>query len=160
MRNSVTTCWPSSRGLSTSLPSRSQLRLWLPVFAWAALIFFLSTGEFSGENTGSLLIPFLSALFPHATPRQIRTAHMAVRKLAHFTEYLVLSLLLYRALRAGQRSRLAAACSAVAISGAYAISDELHQIIVPGRTAAAADCLIDVSGAAAGQGLLAAFDRG
>ena len=142
------------------MPSRSQLRAWLPVLAWAGLIFFLSTGRFTGENTGAFLLPFLAALFPNATQHQIRVAHATVRKLAHFTEYLVLSLLLYRALRAGQRSRFAAACSAVAFAGAYAISDELHQMIVPGRTAAAADCLIDVSGAAAGQGLLAALDRG
>ena len=38
----------------------------------------------------------------------------------------------------------------------YAVSDELHQFFVPGRTAASMDCLIDFTGAVAGQGLLAA----
>ena len=41
----------------------------------------------------------------------------------------------------------------------YAVLDEFHQWFVPGRTAAITDCLIDVSGAAAGQGLLAAWSR-
>jgi VanZ family protein len=39
------------------------------------------------------------------------------------------------------------------------VGDEFHQWFVPGRTAAATDCLIDVSGAAAGQGLVAARAR-
>ena len=83
--------------------------------------------------------------------------HQTIRKLAHFIEYLVLSVLLYRALRAGRRWDLRAASMSLAIAGLYSVGDEFHQWFVPGRTAAAADCLIDVSGAAAGQGLLAAF---
>ena len=46
------------------------------------------------------------------------------------------------------------------IAGLYAVADEFHQYFVPGRTAAVTDCRIDVSGAAAGQGLIAAFGRG
>ena len=45
------------------------------------------------------------------------------------------------------------------VAGLYAVLDEFHQLFVPGRTAAASDCLIDVSGAAAGQGLLAVVGR-
>src|SRR5438093_1320913 len=98
-------------------------------------------------------------MFPDASPAQLRAMHQVVRKLAHFTEYLVLSVLLYRALRARQRSSLQAAGLAFVIAGLYAVSDEFHQWFVPGRTAAATDCLIDVSGAVAGQGLVAARAR-
>jgi VanZ family protein len=69
----------------------------------------------------------------------------------------VLSVLLYRALRSGRRWDVRAAAMAVVIAALYSVGDELHQWFVPGRTAAASDCLIDVSGAAAGQGLLAAW---
>ena len=85
--------------------------------------------------------------------------HFAIRKLAHFTEYLILSTLLYRGLRGSQRWSIRAAGLALTIAGIYSIGDEFHQWFVPGRTAAATDCLIDVSGAAAGQGLLAAWAR-
>ena len=136
-----------------------RLARWLPALAWAVIISFFSTGWFTGERTGDILLPLLAYLFPDATPAQLRSAHYAIRKLAHFTEYLVLSVLLYRALRGDRRWNVRAAGIAFAMSGVYAVGDEFHQWFVPGRTAAATDCLIDVSGAAAGQGLLAARAR-
>ena len=134
----------------------SPLGRWLPVVAWAGVIWTLSSGWFTGERTGAVLLPLLSTLFPRATPGQLVVVHEGIRKLAHFAEYLILSVLLYRALRVGRRWEPRAAALALALAGLYAASDELHQFLVPGRTAAARDCLIDVSGAAAGQGLLAA----
>ena len=136
------------------------LRRWLPPLLWAVVIWMLSTSWFTGERTAAILMPLLHALFPDASPAQLRALHQLVRKLGHFTEYLVLSVLLYRALRARRRSSLQAAGLAFVIAGAYAVSDEFHQLFVPGRTAAATDCLIDVSGAAAAQGLLVARGRG
>jgi len=141
------------------LSRHEQLRRWLPVIVWGAMISVFSTGYFTGEKTGAILLPILGALFPAATHAQLQTMHYVIRKLAHFTEYLILSVLLYRALRDGSRWSFRAAATAVAIAGAYAVADEVHQLFVPGRTAAASDCLIDVSGAAAGQGLLAVLGR-
>jgi VanZ family protein len=135
------------------------LRRWLPAIAWAALISIFSTGWFSADRTAALLLPLLAALFPHARPAQLRALHHAIRKLAHFSEYLVLSVLLYRALRGGRRWDARAAAIALGVAAVYAVGDEFHQLFVPGRTAAATDCLIDMSGAAAGQGLLAAWRR-
>ena len=127
--------------------------------AWAALIWTLSSGWFTGERTGVVLLPLLAALFPRATPAQLDIAHEGVRKLAHFAEYLILGVLLYRALHVERRSSLRAAVLALALAALYAASDELHQRFVPGRGAAVSDCLIDVAGAAAGQWLLAARAR-
>jgi VanZ family protein len=135
------------------------LRRWLPVVAWAALIFTFSTTEFAGEKTAGIILPILSTFFPNASPRELQTLHYTVRKAGHFTEYLVLSVLLYRALRGAERWSIRAAGMSLGIAAVYAASDELHQLFVPGRTAAVADCLIDVSGAAAGQGVLAARAR-
>jgi VanZ family protein len=132
---------------------------WLPVAVWAACISSLSTGLFTGERTGSVLLPLLAALLPGAHPEHLLLLHGALRKLAHFTEYLVLSVLLYRALRPSAGWSPRPAVLALAISGLFAVGDELHQSFVPGRTAAPSDCLIDFSGAAAGQGLLAAWGR-
>lgn len=153
----------SSRSSIVPLPrsSRSdQLRRWLPVLTWAVMISVVSTNIFTGERTGTFIIPLLATLFPAAGPEELRAMHMTLRKLAHFVEYLVLSVLLYRALSSGRRWDLRAAGMAIAIAGLYSVGDEFHQWFVPGRTAAATDCLIDVSGAAAGQGLMAAFGTG
>ncbi len=136
---------------------REQLSRWLPVVLWAVVISIFSTGAFAFDRTGYVILPVLHVFFPSATPEELRAMHSSIRKLAHFSEYLVLSLLLYRALRNGRRWDVRAAGMAVMIAGLYSIGDELHQWFVPGRTAAATDCLIDVTGAAAGQGLLAAF---
>jgi len=124
------------------------------------MIWLFSTGWLSGERTGRMFLPVLAALFPGATHEQLYAVHAAIRKTGHFLEYLVLSVLLYRALRVGRRWDMRAAGMAVLFAGLYAVGDEFHQWFVPGRTAAASDCLIDVSGAAAGQGLLAAWRGG
>ena len=84
----------------------SPLGRWLPVVAWAGVIWTLSSGSFSGERTGEVLLPLLSTLFPHATPGQLDAVHTGLRQLAHFTEYLILSVLLYRGLLAARAQRL------------------------------------------------------
>ncbi len=151
---------PSPTALLPKLSSRESFRRWLPVFSWAAVISVFSTHWFTGEITSSYIIPVLAGFFPSASAEELRVMHQTIRKTAHFVEYLVLSVLLYRALRAGRRWDLRAAAMAVAIAALYSVGDEFHQWFVPGRTAASSDCLIDVSGAAAGQGLLAAWGAG
>ena len=138
---------------------RETIARWLAVLAWATVISLLSTEWFTGDRTASVLLPLLAALFPSASTTELANLHQHIRKAAHFAEYLVLSVLLYRAL-AGPRSwNLRAAGVALLLAAVYSGSDEFHQWYVPGRTAAITDCLIDVSGAAAGQGLLAAWSR-
>jgi VanZ family protein len=134
-------------------------RRWLPAVAWAGVISFFSTGWFTAEHTAAIFIPILKMLFPHAGPEELRAWHMLIRKLAHFTEYLVLSVLLYQALRNGRGWRLRTALLALAIAAGYAALDEFHQTFVAGRTGAPADSLIDISGAFAGQILIAFWDR-
>ena len=141
------------------MSSGAHLRRWLPALAWAGVIWSFSTSWFTGEHTAAVILPVLAALFPDASAAELLAWHRTIRKLAHFTEYLILSVLLYRALRGERRWNARAAGIAFVVAGVYAVSDEFHQWFVPGRTAAATDCLIDVSGAAAGQGLVAARAR-
>ncbi len=132
---------------------------WLAVVAWAVVISIFSTEWFTGERTAAVILPLLALLFPSLSPAELARLHEHIRKAAHFTEYLVLSILIYRALTGSHRWSVRAAVTAVLLAAVYSGGDELHQWFVPGRTAAATDCLIDVSGAAAGQGLLAAWAR-
>jgi VanZ family protein len=96
--------------------------LWLPVVAWAAVIFALSS------------IPHLSS--------GLGTWDYVLRKCAHVTEYAILGALLLRALGREVPAFLAAV--------AYAATDELHQHFVRGRHATPVDVVIDAAGVAVG----------
>ena len=92
---------------------------------WAALIFALSS------------IPSLST--------GLGTWDLVFRKLAHATEYAVLGALLYRATMSE--------AGAFLLGVAYAVTDEIHQTLVPGREGAVIDVGIDALGVAAGLAL-------
>lgn len=127
-----------------------RLRGWLPVAVWAGVIALFSSHWFSGEHTSSVLLPLLSALFPGAEPHELARLHAGIRKLAHFTEYLILGALTLRALRLQGTPPSRALPIAVTLGALFACSDELHQALVPARTPAVGDVLIDVAGVAAG----------
>ena len=79
-----------------------------------------------------------------------------LRKLAHFTEYAVLTVLWWRALRGlGARFPL---LTAMAISLAYAATDEFHQTFVDGRTGTPVDVLIDAAGIAVAATIIAVLE--
>src|SRR5262249_32204235 len=95
----------------------SRLSRWLPGAVWASLVSVRASGWCTGEQTGALRLPSLAVLFPNASMAELRAIHFTIRKLAHFGEYLVLSILLYRALRAGRRWDLRAAVVSLAVAG-------------------------------------------
>jgi hypothetical protein len=76
---------------------------WWPAIAWAGVIFSLSTDTFSAQHTGSILEPILRWFMPHLTDELFDTIHYGIRKSAHFTEYFVFCLLLYRGVRGGRQ---------------------------------------------------------
>ena len=108
------------------MPSSRAVSLWLPVLAWAAVIFAFSSIPSLGTGLG--------------------VWDTILRKGAHMTEYAVLGLLLLRA--------LSRELPAFALGIAYAITDEIHQHFVRGRHASPVDVLIDTAGVAIGIFLL------
>jgi VanZ family protein len=101
-------------------------QLWLPPVALMGLIFFLSAQPDLSSGLGSW--------------------DLILRKLGHAAVFGVLCLLWYRALRStGPDSRALAAAWLLTLG--YAISDELHQTLVPGRHGTPTDVLIDTIGA-------------
>jgi len=105
--------------------SGSIARLWFPVVAWAALIFALSSIPDLGTGLGGW--------------------DLVLRKLAHAAEYAVLGALLVRAMRS--------LVLAFALGALYAVSDEVHQALVPGRMGSPLDVAIDAVGVACGVAL-------
>jgi VanZ family protein len=129
-----------------------SLRRWLPAIVWASCIFIASTHTFTEENTGRIIIPVLHWLMPHAQRRTLMLAHAVIRKLAHFTEYFILSVMVFRAFIGPQRRwQLRWAILTVAIVAAYSATDEFHQWFVPGRNASPLDSLLDTFGAIVAQ---------
>jgi len=82
----------------------------------------------------------------------IREFNHLLRKNAHFFAYLILGVLVMNALRHSGVKRLRACVFALVISVLYAVSDEVHQLFVPGRGGQVVDVLIDSAGAAVGIG--------
>jgi VanZ family protein len=99
-----------------------SLSLWLPVIAWAAVIFALSSIPSLNSGLGSW--------------------DLVLRKLAHAAEFALLAALLVRAVTRPWLSFL--------IALAYAASDELHQHFVRGRIGAPRDVAVDAVGALIG----------
>lgn len=121
---------PRPAGERSIRPSDSKaiVILWVPVFLYAALVFYLSSLPlgFIGEGP-----------FPHWD------------KVAHGIEYGLFCLLILRALRGTFPKTVprAIAVSAVVIAVAYGASDEFHQAFVPTRDSEFIDLLADGGGA-------------
>jgi VanZ family protein len=138
------------------------IRFWLPVLLWAALIFWGSTDLLSEGQTSRIIGPVLRWLVPDLSDDAFGRVQFGVRKLGHIVEYAILGMLLYRAFRQpkgpeGWSWRHAGL--ALAATVAYAVSDELHQAMVPTRHGSAWDVLIDAVGAVLGLAALRIFER-
>jgi len=107
--------------------SRVRALRWTAVAAWAGVIFALSSLSGSQVSIG-----------------------IDVSAFAHFAEYAILAGLLVFAL---ERSN--GVLTAVALASAYGVTDELHQLLVPGRMSDPVDWAVDTAGAIAGAALAA-----
>jgi VanZ family protein len=114
---------------------------WLPVLVWAMVIFGLSTSYFSAANTSKIIDPILRFLIPGASAATVALGHDLVRKCAHFTNYAILFWLLARGPMSGRPY------AALALCVLYALLDEGHQTLVPGRTPSLRDVALDSTGA-------------
>jgi len=124
-----------------------------------ALIFSASADSNSYHHSSTLFEPLLRWLFPHMPQEQIGLIHHIFRKVGHLTEFAILALLLWRAIRRPQKSNPQLWCwdeagLALAIVLLYAASDEIHQVFVATRSALVSDVFVDTSGGAIGLTLL------
>lgn len=119
------------RGISKiNLKMRKIIYNWLIVILWAGVIFYFSS------------LPNLKSELPNIWD-------LIFRKLAHMTEYFVLTYFLIKALLGHRINKKQALIAAVLLAIIYAISDEYHQTFIKGRSGVAGDVLIDSVGVAA-----------
>jgi VanZ family protein len=119
---------------------------WTAVFLWMVVIFNLSSQPVHQSNklsTGVTQV-IVKTVKKVATKSEfdIKKLNHYVRKNAHFFAYLILGVLVMNALRGKSLALL--------ICVLYAISDEVHQMFVPGRGPQVKDVFIDSAGVAVG----------
>lgn len=142
---------------AASLPVR--LILTALTLAMMVTIFLLSTepAEKSDMTSGRISETVDRILYPdwETMPEENRESiysvtQTVIRKCAHFTEYAVLGCLLLLTLRSwtGEREKL----RLIAWAGGtvYAMTDELHQLLVDGRSGQWQDVLLDSAGVLTG----------
>ncbi|MCK4919283.1 MAG: VanZ family protein [Candidatus Pacebacteria bacterium] len=105
----------------------NYIKLWLPVFLWCGLIYYFSS------------IPSLKSDFSS-------DVDFVLRKIAHMSEYGILTFLFFRA-SIGQKLYFRKAIAhSVIFSIVFAITDEYHQLFVYGREGSLRDIFIDSLG--------------
>lgn len=106
---------------------KEKVKKWSLVFLWAGFIFFLSHQ------------PGLKSGLPNEWD-------FILRKLAHISEYFVLTLLLVNALNQYRLNRKRLIVFSFLLAFLYACSDEYHQTFIEAREGALKDVLIDSVG--------------
>jgi len=135
--------------------SNYRIVSWVLVIIWMLVIFWFSSqsvGESSvlSEGISDSLLEVAELVVPKETIN-VDIFHNIVRNTGHFFLYLVLGILLMNALNINKNKGFTAIIiGTMIISLLYAVSDEIHQIYVPGRSWQVFDIIIDVLGAGAG----------
>ncbi len=110
--------------------TQERLRSWLPVIAWCAWIFLLSSSDVPVRVAQHYWKFSVKADIP-----------------GHMGEFVILGFLLTRSLFAEWKSDsgIPLALQVLLFGGLYAASDEFHQYFVPGRSCALDDFLWDLA---------------
>ena len=104
-----------------------------------------------GKEIGRLIVPQFTSWSEERQEQFAKMIDFPVRKCAHATEYAVLGvLILGTAYSFSEDSRKRSMLICWCAGTAYAASDELHQLFVPGRSCQFRDVCIDSAGVLAG----------
>ena len=113
----------------------------------------LRSGAFS-RTVISIIHPEYKQMEPEQQKAIYDSIQHAVRKTAHFTEYLLLGFMIRLCLESwfGSRMKKLSPLALIGFSAgtAYACTDEMHQLAIEGRSGQWTDVLVDGSGVLAG----------
>lgn len=113
---------------------------------WMFLIFLMSSFDATeSANQSNFIVNIITNIFKI---ENIEVLSFIIRKLAHFTEYLILGFLTINMLDKNDISKKYLLSILICII--YATSDEIHQLFVPGRACQIKDILIDSIGSITG----------
>jgi VanZ family protein len=121
---------------------------WSMVVIWMAVIFAFS--HQSSEVSGGISLNasrFILQLFDKsADAAAVSLAESIIRNFAHGFVFFVLGIFVSYAFESVGISEFANAGLTFLVSAIYAVSDEVHQIFIPGRAGQLSDFLIDALG--------------
>lgn len=135
---------------------------WTAALAVMAVVFWHSSrtapestaqSETFAENIFSFFSPSFSALDEAGKMSILSATQHLVRKSAHFLAYFALGFTCFGALNTYGIKRSTKFFASGLICLVYAVSDEVHQLFVPGRAGRLTDVLIDLSGALSAIGI-------
>ncbi len=135
-----------------------RIILWVVTLLWATMIFSFSAQPADGSSKMSQsitemvldTIPEIQSMPEEEKEMFIDECEHILRKIAHFSLYLVLGILVFGLIQSYHISMCYAICLAFLLCLLYAAGDELHQRYVPGRSAEFLDIGIDGAGSALG----------
>ncbi|MBN8710743.1 MAG: VanZ family protein [Alphaproteobacteria bacterium] len=127
---------------------------WWPAVLWMVLILFASLDWASGGTTFKIIQPILRWFRPDMPIAQVYEANLIFRKACHFSQFLILALLIWRTRGSWKfvspKADLRFAGFVFLISFALAAGSEYVQSFFRSRTANVTDVFINLSGALAG----------
>lgn len=131
---------------------RFAIASWVLVALWAAFIFFMSSNTSTGLNEGLGVFSRIYQIMKDVQASLLGPGVDVLSSIAHFCEYTVFGALLANALRC--HMPLGRACVLAIVCGSfYGVTDEFHQLFVPGRMCDPLDWLVDTAGSGLGSGL-------
>jgi len=117
---------------------------WLLTLIWCGVIFGLTASQIAQAKTTRHVV----SQVVKASPKRFEQLHKLVRKGAHVVVFAVLGALAWQAVRLWPAPRWA--CTwAWLLATLYAATDEVHQLMVPGRAGLWRDVLLDSAAAGA-----------
>lgn len=134
---------------------------WLPVLLWMGIIFYLSAQPAKeSSELSSVVMNWLLVLVENWLAVDESFFHFVVRKGAHLSAYFILAVLTMFAVETSFSQKRIQAGVVFVICVLYAMSDELHQLFVPGRSGQISDVGIDAVGAILGIGIYIIVQKG
>lgn len=125
---------------------------WAEAVAWMVLIFSLSGDSFQSSRTLIALQYWVAFFDLPISATNIVLLHGVLRKSAHFGEFFVLGILLYRALSGKHTNfRVKLACWVLILGLLLALTDEFRQVLADHRTPSIRDSALDFAGVIASQ---------
>ena len=128
----------------------------------AGVIFWFSSqnAEKSGSLSDSLVYVIVKATTGHAGLSEksiidiVEMLTFYVRKFAHFSIYALFSVTMFSYVRRFKLKKIYIPSISFAVCALYAVSDEIHQYFVPGRSCEIRDVIIDSCGILTGLAII------
>ena len=130
---------------------KKKLFKWGLVILLMFIIFYFSNQSSNASSTTSSgVVKNIFNIFNLDGIFDVDSFHTLIRKIAHFSIYLLLGFLVYNALFNKKISSINILLYSILIVCLYAVSDEIHQLFIVGRSCEIRDILIDTIGGSVG----------